>query len=210
MEQLVAVLFARKNSIYKTLPGVDVWDQQRDALNWPGGCPVVAHPPCRAWGQLRRWANPEPGEKRLALWAVEQLRRWGGVLEHPAQSTLWPVAGLPEPGHIDAWGGWTLVIDQNWWGHRARKRTRLYIHGCAPSEIPDYPLRLGEATHTLGLGRNNCRRRRPSITKIEREATPLDLAKWLVELAQRCSDESRCKHAAYSDRPRGELIFSAA
>src|ERR1019366_1890829 len=32
----VAVLFARSDSIYKMLPGLDVWDAERDALNWNG------------------------------------------------------------------------------------------------------------------------------------------------------------------------------
>jgi hypothetical protein len=48
----VAVLFARSDSHYKALPGVDVWDSERDARKWLGGSPVVAHPPCRAWGAL--------------------------------------------------------------------------------------------------------------------------------------------------------------
>lgn len=38
----------------------------------------------------------DPDEKALALWAVEQVRKFGGVLEHPKRSTLWPAAGLPE------------------------------------------------------------------------------------------------------------------
>lgn len=53
----IAVLFARQDSIYKTLPGCDVWDIERDARKWPGGCPVVAHPPCRAWGRLRLYGQ---------------------------------------------------------------------------------------------------------------------------------------------------------
>lgn len=185
---MITVLFARSDSIYKTFQGCDVFDIDRDALNWQGGSPVVAHPPCRAWGQLRHWAKPQPGEKELAIWAVHQVRQYGGVLEHPARSTLWPEAGLPEPGDTDQWGGWTLVIDQNWWGHRARKRTRLYIVGCRPGDLPVMPLALGEAPCTLGLysGRNR-RKCRPSITKPEREATPEALAKWLVETARRCS-----------------------
>lgn len=184
---MIAVLFARADSVYKTLGGCDVYDIKRDARTWPGGCPVVAHPPCRAWGQLRYFAKPQPGEKELALWAVDQVRRWGGVLEHPARSTLWPVAGLPEPGCIDARGGWTLVTDQYWFGHRARKRTRLYIVGCAPLDLPTMPLALGEAPCTLGLysGRDKSRCR-PPITKPEHEQTPRGFAEWLVEVACRC------------------------
>lgn len=190
----IAVLFARRDSIYKSL-GVDVWDAERDALNWPGGMPIVAHPPCRAWGNLRKFAKPEPGEKELALWAVDRIRQWGGVLEHPERSTLWPEKNLPEPDRdyvktFDEFGGFTIVVDQNWWGHRAQKRTRLYICGCSPIDVPTIPLRLGEATHTLGLysGRDKSKCR-PSITKREHEATPIEFAKWLIDLAQRCNTQ---------------------
>ena len=186
-EPLVSVLFARADSVYKALPGVDVWDADRDALTWPGGTPVVAHPPCRAWAGLRHWAKPLPGERNYAIWAVEQVRRFGGVLEHPHKSLLWPECGLPTGITPDAWGGWTLTIDQQWWGHRAQKRTRLYIVGCTPADIPLMPLMIGEATHVVGLwsgrDRMNCR---PGCSKLEREATPPMLADWLVDLARRC------------------------
>lgn len=191
----VAVLFARADSVYKTIPGCDVWDAERDARRWQGGQPVVAHPPCRAWGQLRALANPRPDEKALALFAVDQVRAYGGVLEHPKASTLWPVAGLPAPGERDKFGGWTLPIFQSWWGHRAEKATLLYIVGCAPAEIPDIPLCLGEASHVIGSsGRRHDGGRlhkgdrgwRPEVTKAEREHTPPALAVWLVDLARRC------------------------
>ncbi len=181
----VAVLFARCDSNYKDLPGCDVWDIERDATRWPGGVPVVAHPPCRAWGRLRHFSNPRPGEKELALWAVDQVRQFGGVLEHPSASTLWPAAGLPAPGKRDAWGGWTLPVHQNWWGHRAEKCTLLYIVGCEPSDIPALPLVLGEASHVV-----QSRKRagsRPHISKSEREHTPPAFAKWLFDLAAKCS-----------------------
>lgn len=182
-----AVLFACRDSVYKQISGCDVYDLDRNALTWPGGVPVVAHPPCRAWASLRHCAKPVPGEKELALWAVEQVRRWGGVLEHPARSRLWPAAVLPEPNQVDAWGGWTLVIDQNWWGHRAQKRTRLYIVGCARQDLPPMPIVLGEAPCTVGLwsGRDKARCR-PQITKPEFSRTPPALAHWLVALARRC------------------------
>lgn len=184
---MIAVLFARQDSIYKSLSDCDVWDIERDARKWPGGSPVVAHPPCRAWASLQHCAKPRDGEKDLAHLAIDRVRRFGGVLEHPTRSTLWPVAGLPEPGITDEFGGWTLVIDQNWWGHRARKRTRLYIVGCEPCDVPRMPMKLGEATHTVGLwsGRDkaSCR---PSIGKSEYEGTPPEFARWLVDLASRC------------------------
>lgn len=187
----VAVLFARADSHYKALPGCDVWDIERDARNWLGGCPVVAHPPCRAWGSLRRFAKPEKGERRLAVFALRQVRRWGGVLEHPAKSRLWPRCRLPKPGAgPDRHGGWTLGITQHWWGHRATKATLLYVCGVAPRDIPDWPpLRLGEGTHAVKRDSRGYRpqsRQRPHITIAERELTPPALARWLVDLAARC------------------------
>ena len=146
----VAVLFARADSCYKALPDCDVWDSERDARNWPGGCPVVAHPPCRAWSGLRHMANPRSDEKNLARLAVALVREFGGVLEHPAGSTLWTAQRLPMPGERDQWGGWTLPIVQQWWGHRAEKRTWLYIVGCDPRDVPTMPMVLGKAPCICG------------------------------------------------------------
>lgn len=193
----VSVLFARHNSVYKTLPCVDVWDKTRDARHYDGMDAVVAHPPCAQWGQLRHFANDVPEIKALAPWAVRCVRKCGGVLEHPRGSTLWGYEKLPMNG-IDAFGGWTLPIDQNWFGHKARKRTLLYIVGCPPRDIPPLPLVLGRATHVVAgapaLDPVAALRRkqappewsRPSVTHAEREHTPPELAAWLVELARRC------------------------
>jgi len=180
----VAVLFARADSNYKALD-CDVWDAERDALRWPGGVPIVAHPPCRAWGRLRQFAKPRPNEKELGLFAVAQVRKWGGVLEHPAESTLFDACGLPEPGQgRDEFGGWTLGIQQHDFGHRAEKKTWLYVVGCDPRDIPALPLPLTKATHCIRPTKNYPRL--PSVTKAEREHTPPALAMWLVELAARC------------------------
>ena len=64
-------------------------------------------------------ANPRADERNLARLAVALVREFGGVLEHPAASTLWPAQRLPPIGQRDAFGGWTLPIVQSWWGHRA-------------------------------------------------------------------------------------------
>jgi hypothetical protein len=183
----VAVLFARADSIYKSLPGCDVWDLGRDARRWPGGGPAVAHPPCRAWGQFAMFAKPREDEKGLAPWAVEQIREHGGVLEHPWASRLKDHCMLPLPGRRDRHGGWTLPIHQHWWGHRAEKKTMLYIVGCEPTDIPRIPMVLGQATHVIGdVGRASLGNNRPEVSKAEREHTPEPLAAWLVELARRC------------------------
>lgn len=89
----VGALFVRRDSIYRAMPGVDAFDFDRNALSFAGGMPVVAHPPCRSWGRLRAFVTPAPGERDLAMFAVAQVRKWGGALEHSAGSTLWAVAG---------------------------------------------------------------------------------------------------------------------
>lgn len=97
--------------------------------------PVVAHPPCRAWGRLRTFANPRPDERNLARLSVALVREFGGVLEHPAGSTLWTAQRLPRPGGRDSFGGWTLAAPQKWWGHKAEKDSWFYVVGCEPDEI---------------------------------------------------------------------------
>ena len=209
MINTVAVLFARADSYYKTLPNCDVWDIERDARKWLGGAPVVAHPPCRAWGRLRSFAKPRRGERMLATWSLRQVRRWGGVLEHPSASRLWPRCGLPAPGAgRDKYGGWTLGITQHWWGHRATKKTLLYIVGCSPTDIPDMPqLVLGDGTHVIaqdsrGLAHGDSRKR-PECTKSEREHTQPDLARWLVELARSCKPYNVANNRIAADREAG-------
>lgn len=190
----VAVLFARRDSVYKSIDGCDVYDVERDARSFCDRLPVVAHPPCRAWGSLRHFAKPRPDEKALALFAVDVVRRCGGVLEHPVRSTLWPIAHLPDVEAVDVFGGWTLPIDQKWFGHRAEKRTKLYIVGVSPRDLPPIPFSIEPASHvvaqskTRGLRRirKGCPEWRPECSKAERERTPPDFARWLVEVASRC------------------------
>ena len=192
----VVVLFVRSDSIYKTLPGVECYDAERDARTWPGGCPVVAHPPCRAWSALAHLAKPAPGEMDLARFAVRMVRENGGVLEHPASSRLWRDQALPEPGAgKDAAGGWTMTAPQWWWGHRADKPTRFYICGCDPRDVPAVPFCLGDAPCVVTTSKRKCETPpsewRERLGNREKEATPERLAAWLVELARRCSKHNK-------------------
>lgn len=192
MSREVAALFCRADSNYKAIPNVHAYDADRDARTYDGPWPVIAHPPCRGWGQLRHMATlVRPDERNLARLSVALVREFGGVLEHPSQSDLWRAQKLPAPGARDQFGGFSLVVDQFWWGHRARKRTVLYIVGCAPADVPGMPMILGNAPMLCGTsGRKKDGTRtpqaRPEIKKSEREHTPPALCAWLVELAQRC------------------------
>jgi hypothetical protein len=156
---MVAALFVRRDSIYKTMAGVDAWDEDRDARGWAGGDTVVAHPPCAQWGRFAWNAKKCPREKALALLALDLVDRWGGVVEHPVTSKLC----------------WLYTVDQAWFGHRATKRTTLYIAGIKPSELPDIPFDMAEPQQPV-----------ENMGKAERERTPPAFAAWLLEIAKRC------------------------
>lgn len=173
MNLLVSVLFARSDSVYKSVPCCDVYDLARDALTFSGSLPVIAHPPCRAWSRLAHLAKPRPGEKDLAFFALDCVRKNGGVLEHPFGSQFWKAAGLPRPGFSDSFGS-TLYVEQLAFGHRAVKPTWLYISGCSLSSIL-VPVALN--LPTMPVQNMNVR---------EREATPSAFAHFLVDLALRC------------------------
>lgn len=176
----VAALFVRSDSVYKLMSGVDCYDADRDARNYPGGLPIVAHPPCRAWGGLRAFANPRPDEKELARFAVRNIRKFGGVLEHPASSILWDDMNMSKTSEPDQFGGWTLHLDQFWFGHQARKRTRIYIVGLRPANLPQLPMILGDAPAVVGSRKKT----RPEIKKADREHTPVMFAEFLVNIAR--------------------------
>ncbi len=189
---MVAVLFARSDSIYKKIPGCDVYDMARDARTYRGNAPIVGHPPCRAWGRLRHFAKPRDDEKGLAIWCVEMIRINGGVLEHPFASSLWKELNLPWPGRgRDKFGGFTVDLNQSWFGHKADKRTWLYVVGCNPADMPDMPFKIGEGTHCVSTSKRNDSfgnkiKDRPELSKADRERTPEAFALWLIEVARRC------------------------
>lgn len=185
---MVSVLFARQDSIYKTL-GVDVWDIERDARKYSGLGPVICHPPCRAWGQLAQFAKPRPDEKELAIFSINKIRNIGGVLEHPRGSKLWKHLSLPMGGEVDKFGGFSIVIDQFVFGHKARKRSLIYICGCDKKELPPIPLRFDACMYYVGFPKSfkgKSKNGMKEISKKEREATPIDFAKWLIEVASKC------------------------
>jgi hypothetical protein len=159
---MTSILFARQDSVYKAM-GLDVWDIDRDARKWPGGNPSICHPPCRAWGQLSHMANPREDEKELAIFSVNMIRQFGGVLEHPRASKLWKEMKLPKGQQVDKWGGYTLCIDQHAFGHKARKRSLLYVVGVPRRELPPVPMRFEAVEYVVGSSSSTRRNQRKEI-----------------------------------------------
>jgi hypothetical protein len=176
----VAVLFARRDSVYYGLPGCDVFDEDRRAESFDLGAPVVAHPPCRGFGRFAWRANASAYELSLGYWAVSVVRYCGGVLEHPAHSRLFRAVGAARPGRRDSFGGWIFPVNQGDFGHQSPKPTWLYIVGVEPSALPSFPLALGLAPGRIEL-----------MGRAAREATPEPFARWLVDLASRSSQAAR-------------------
>jgi hypothetical protein len=181
----VAALYIDPRGPYPKLPGVDCWDETRDARLYAGPHSVVAHPPCGPWGRLKHLYRGD--EHDCALIAQQQVRAHGGVLEHPAHSDLWKACALLLPGDSDLLGGFTLEVDQCAWGHVARKRTWLYFCGIDRTAV--IPRAGSTPTHWVsGFMKAGSKGKPPPGIKIcsstQRRRTPIAFAEWLVALAR--------------------------
>jgi len=144
---VIAALFVATDGVYAGLPGVDVWDEARDARTYAGPWPVVAHPPCQRWGRFWHGSTRKPHQFKLGddggcfAAALKAVRAWGGVLEHPKDSHAWAHFSLETPSDLGAadggWvradnQGWTCCVEQGHYGHFSRKPTWLYVVGRVP------------------------------------------------------------------------------
>src|SRR5262252_9279401 len=101
---MIAALYIDPRGPYPRMPDVDCWDERRDARKYEGPYPVVAHPPCGPWGKLRHLCTKQ--DSSCGPVAVDKVREFGGVLEHPAHSRLFVECGMPRTGELpDPWGG---------------------------------------------------------------------------------------------------------
>lgn len=140
---MIAALYVEKNGVYYDMPGIDPWDLGRDARKYSGPHAVIAHPPCKRWGRYWHGSPRKPFQFRLGddegcfASALAAVRRWSGVLEHPADSHAWPAFGLAKPSRSGGWiqaddcGGSTCYVEQGHYGHISRKGTWLYACGVA-------------------------------------------------------------------------------
>ena len=148
----VAALYVEMGGNYYNLPNVIPFDKEDDARMYGGPWAVVAPPPCQRWGKM--WKG-QPGNIKKGLVerkgddqgcfksALFDVRRFGGVLEHPEHSNAWKHFGLNKPpregGWIDAGDGygWTCRVEQGQYGHYCPKPTWLYACGLAIDDLPE-------------------------------------------------------------------------
>lgn len=204
---MIAALYVLPGGPYFGLPGVDPWDESRDARLYAGPFPVVAHPPCARWGRywsggpsarIRRRLGDDGGCFAAALAAV---RRWGGILEHPEASRAWDAHGLRRPPREGGWiaadlyGGWTCCVEQGHYGHAARKATWLFAHEC---QLPE--LRWGSSGQRVRLddGYHSAAERRRAVrtgacqrlSQRQRALTPTPFRDVLLSIARTARSRS--------------------
>lgn len=199
---MIAALYVEPNGVYANLAGVDAWDEARDARTYAGPWPVVAHPPCERWGRFWHGSPRKPHQFKLGDdngcfdFALASVRRWGGVLEHPADSKAWAAFGLHAPPRSGGWvvadwfGGATCYVEQGFYGHAARKATWLYANGV---DLPS--LRWGQGEQRLDpkmVERHGYAyaRRKGLVSmiggkdkKAKRNATPIEFRDLLLSIA---------------------------
>lgn len=198
---MVAALYVEARGPYSGRQDVDPWPVGRDARQYAGPWPVVAHPPCERWG--RYWSGGPSASVRRELGddagcfaaALASVRRWGGVLEHPEASHAWNRFQLRRPPRRGGWvrglcGGWSCCVEQGHYGHAARKATWLYLYGTeTPPELLWGPaprgLRLDEGFHSAAERRRAvrtgiCQR----LSKRQILLSPPAFADLLVEIAR--------------------------
>lgn len=202
---MIAALFVESGGIYFDRDDIDPWDEERDAMLYDGPHPIVAHPPCSRWCRLAglveaRWGHKRGEDGGMFAHALDCVRRFGGVLEHPAYTDAFRAYGLGVPPRTGGWqrelcGGWTCHVEQGRYGHPAKKATWLYAFGV---ELPS--LRWGyqhdsvAGTHKWRLEKptlvswcGNITKAdddRPRVGKAAAAATPPEFAEALIDIAK--------------------------
>ena len=196
----VAALFVDPKGIYPELLGAErCWDEERDARLYPGLHPVVAHPPCNRWVNMaavnwKRYGRQKPAwypggdDGGCFAAALAAVRRWGGVLEHPAASHAWAAHSL----QIPRWGGWegpgafsarewVCEVWQSTYGHRACGGKPTWLLYCG--KRPPFELNWSRTRGTLRMSGFDKRPGQREMGKRERSATPRAFAEELIRLA---------------------------
>lgn len=196
---MIAALFVQRGGVYWDLPGVDPWDEARDARKYAGPWPVVAHPPCTTWGVFARQGKTNRSlgdDDGCFASALDSVRRWGGVLEHPALSSAWDAYELVKPVRGAGWQRalmgdlWVCEVEQGHYGHPCRKATWLLAGGV---ELPS--LRWGPSSKPLDAF--------DSLTRTARSRTPIPFRDLLLSIARTAGPPTYTHPSTVDDVRRG-------
>lgn len=153
----------------------------------------------KRYGRQRPAWYPGGSDDGCFASALASVRRYGGVLEHPAGSHAWEAHGLRAPGGSfmgerldDCWVGvtnpdgfhyWVCEVWQHAYGHGARKRTwLLYCGKQAPFEL-NWERNSATVTHCIGHDAK-WRTDKIRLEKRHASATPPAFARDLICLAE--------------------------
>lgn len=215
-QKMIAALFISDDGPYANRKDIDAWTELRDARKYTGPWKVIAHPPCERWG--RYWSGgPNPKARRRKKGddngcfksALGAVRRWGGVLEHPAYSHAWEWFDLKRPNIGGGWSSsdgreWVCHIEQGHYGHPSRKATWLFFVGKKPIDLIWGPakkgLRLDEGFHSKEhrrVARANGQKPIKRLNEAERIHSPLKFVSALMALVKEA--QSPAKHVRNED-----------
>lgn len=190
---MIAALFVHQKGCYTGLVNVDAWTENRDARQYRGPWPVVAHPPCARWCaglsdvNQARYGLKIGDDEGCFESALQSVRSFGGVLEHPAYSHAWKRFGLLRP-EKRGWqrsldGGWVCEVSQCAYGAPWRKLTWLYA--ITDNDLP--ALDWSRPKHTAVISSDaRLPRQPPSTFGARNSATPLRFRDVLIGLAAHC------------------------
>lgn len=198
----VDALFIDPKGIYPQLLGLErCWDEKRDARNYGGSGPVVAHPPCNLWVNMaavnwKRYRRQRPAwqggsDGGCFAMAARTVVGFGGVLEHPAGSHAWDHYAILKPkgpGWVqiraagEYLGLWVCEVWQHAYGHGARKATWLLYAGKRPPFELNWERNSETVTHHCGHDAK-WRTSKKRLEKRHASATPPAFARELIRLA---------------------------
>lgn len=206
---MIAALYVETGGGYFGLDDVEPWDIARDARQYAGPWPVVAHPPCQRWGRMATGGPSAPGTRAVGDdggcfdAAMDAIALYGGVIEHPCDSKAWDAFGVAKPQRHAGWQDagrppgrygrrmWTCYVEQGHYGHMSRKPTWLLACGV---ELPELNWSKGEQRlHPVALERYGyARARRIGMTAMVggkdktriRNATPIAFRDVLIGIAR--------------------------
>lgn len=208
----ISALYVETNGAYAGIPGVDPWDEPRDARKYPGPHPVVAHPPCQRWGRFWHGSTAKPHQFKMGddggcfAAAFASVLKFGGVIEHPADSHAWQEFDIAKPPRNGGWiaahpheklQAWTCCVYQGHYGHFAGKPTWLYVSGVSREDLPELNWgKVAQRLRPVALEKHGYEKARrigmmamvggKDKTRI-RNATPPDFQEVLLQIARNAS-----------------------